>query len=70
MQRVSLLWMKKLVAYGLATEVEKAEDLPAKTWAIAYSAGTYGVTGRLYAAEDTGRLYAAIGRNAAIACPW
>lgn len=48
---------------------EDAEALRKKEgmfWDVAYSTGTYGVTGKVVQGHNTGKLYAIVGRTSAI----
>ena len=66
MEQTTLKELRRLVRNGSAENVTECKQITEGTTRIAYSSGIYGVNGALLRGEETGKLYAIIGRLPAL----
>lgn len=66
MERTTLKELRRLVRNGSAENVTECKQITESVERICYSSGVYGLNGALLRGEETGKLYAIIGRLPAL----
>lgn len=66
MDKITLKELRSLVRDGSAENVTESKQITESVKQIRYSSGVYGLNGALLRGEETGKLYAIIGRLPAL----
>lgn len=66
MEKITLKELRRMVKIGAAEEITECKQITESVIQISYSSGIYGINGALLRGEKTSKLYAIIGRSAAL----
>lgn len=66
MEQTILKELRRLVRIGAAEEITESKQITESVRQISYSSGVYGLNDALLRGENSNKLYAIIGRSAAL----
>ena len=66
MEKVTVKELRRLVKIGAAGEITECKRITESVKQISYLSGVYGLNGALLRGEKSNKLYAIIGRSAAL----